>query len=64
MELRLLVEPSIVCFPGAYGISLLESEHSEDLGAEHLHFTQRYLNPTRILAVQHGTVTVERAGYE
>jgi hypothetical protein len=64
MELHLLVEPSIVCFPRPCGTSKLESEHSEDLGAELADFTQRYLDPMRILVVQHDTMTVKRAAYE
>ena len=60
MELCLLVEPSIVCFPRLCGISKFECEHSEDLGAELVDFAQRYLDPMRVLAVQYGTVTIER----
>ena len=60
MELHLLVEPSIVCFPRPCAISKLESEHSKDLGAELVDFTQRYLDPMRILVAEHGTVPVGR----
>jgi hypothetical protein len=41
-------------------INKLESEHSEDLGAKLVDFTQRYLDPMRILVVEHGTVPVGR----
>ena len=60
MELRLLVEPSIVCFPRLCGISKFGYEHSEGLGAELVGFAQRYLDPMRALALQYGTVTIER----
>lgn len=60
MELCLLVEPSIVCFPRLCGISKFECEHSEDLGAELVDFAQRYLDLMRALAVQYGTVMIER----
>ena len=60
MELYLLVEPSIVCFPRLCGISKSECERSEDLGAELVDFAQRYLDPMRALAVQYGIVTIER----
>jgi hypothetical protein len=60
MELCLLVEPSIVCFPRLCGTSKFECKYSEDLGAELVDFAQRYLDPMRALAVQYGTVTIER----
>jgi hypothetical protein len=64
MELCLLVEPSIVCFPRLCGISKFKCEHTEDLGAELVDFAQRYLDPTRALAVQYGTVTIEDSNLE